>query len=388
MSANPKYELLQDQTIAFGGHTLYRIRALRDFGDVKAGDIGGFVESETNLSHDGNCWVADNAKVWDNAQVKDNARIIERAKVCGEAKVWGEASICRDATVEGRAQVWGTAQVYGDARVKDNALIRGYALVGEDACVSDDAQIFDHAQVYGGAMVGEQALVYHHALIDGNAQIGGNARVSGDAMVGGNAKISGNSVLTSGTHFGTKRASNSSPEQPTLKTVQKEIAKGDQYMHYTEIVDIAGEKLKISIKSDAYESQTYARIKVFSPTEKTWNDLASIHYSKMQTPAKLVYKASHDDPAHYQADRNALIDTACSVLGIERNPKAAKATQSADQDARHGQSFDAVAEQQGWTIDSQATVMRNFIEDKHMLKELAAFASDAADEENSAAPSM
>lgn len=31
------------------------------------GEIGGFIEDEKNLSHDGNAWVAGNARVTDNA---------------------------------------------------------------------------------------------------------------------------------------------------------------------------------------------------------------------------------------------------------------------------------------------------------------------------------
>ena len=44
-----KYELT-DETMEWEGHTLHRIKALRDFNDVKAGDLGGWVESEDNLS--------------------------------------------------------------------------------------------------------------------------------------------------------------------------------------------------------------------------------------------------------------------------------------------------------------------------------------------------
>ena len=59
-----KYEILMDKknTIEFEGRTLYRIRALRDFNDVKKGNIGGYIESESNLSQEGDCWVYDNAK--------------------------------------------------------------------------------------------------------------------------------------------------------------------------------------------------------------------------------------------------------------------------------------------------------------------------------------
>lgn len=61
-----KYELT-NKTIP--GTNLRRIRALRDFGDVKAGDLGGFVESEKNLSHGGCCWVFGNARVNRNQEL-------------------------------------------------------------------------------------------------------------------------------------------------------------------------------------------------------------------------------------------------------------------------------------------------------------------------------
>ncbi len=63
-----KYKLT-DETIEFDGKTLHRIRALRDFDDVKADDLGGFIQKEDNLSHDGNCWIGDYAKVYGNAKV-------------------------------------------------------------------------------------------------------------------------------------------------------------------------------------------------------------------------------------------------------------------------------------------------------------------------------
>lgn len=55
------------------GKTLYRIKALIAFGNVRVGDVGGFVECEANLSHDSNAWVSVNAQVLGNALVYDNA---------------------------------------------------------------------------------------------------------------------------------------------------------------------------------------------------------------------------------------------------------------------------------------------------------------------------
>ncbi|HEM4704294.1 TPA: polymer-forming cytoskeletal protein, partial [Streptococcus suis] len=49
-----KYELVLDDTIGFWGWKLFRIRALISFGSVEVGDLGGYIEKEDNLSHDGN----------------------------------------------------------------------------------------------------------------------------------------------------------------------------------------------------------------------------------------------------------------------------------------------------------------------------------------------
>ena len=74
-----KYELT-DETITFYGRTLHRIRACGDFvtitgEQIEVGDLGGFVETEENLSHDGMCWVYGNARVCGNAKVCGNAEI-------------------------------------------------------------------------------------------------------------------------------------------------------------------------------------------------------------------------------------------------------------------------------------------------------------------------
>ena len=57
-----KYELTSE-TKVFLGKTLYRIKALVQFGNVNAGDLGGWIEKEENLSQYGNAWVSGNAEV-------------------------------------------------------------------------------------------------------------------------------------------------------------------------------------------------------------------------------------------------------------------------------------------------------------------------------------
>ena len=81
-----KYELTEE-TKVIDGKTLFRIRALRSFGDIKAGDLGGFIENERNLSHGGNAWVGDNAQVGGNAEVYGDAWVGGYARVNGDGLI-------------------------------------------------------------------------------------------------------------------------------------------------------------------------------------------------------------------------------------------------------------------------------------------------------------
>ena len=71
-----KYKIRKDLSYAFDGHELYRVEALKDFGNVKKGSVGGFIEKEENLSQEGTCWIFLDAKVYDNAKVFGNAIIL------------------------------------------------------------------------------------------------------------------------------------------------------------------------------------------------------------------------------------------------------------------------------------------------------------------------
>ena len=82
---NKKFELLLDDTITIFGIKLFRIKALISFGNVEEGEVGGYVEKETNLSSSGDAWVYGNAKVSGNAEVYGNAWVYGNAKVSGDA---------------------------------------------------------------------------------------------------------------------------------------------------------------------------------------------------------------------------------------------------------------------------------------------------------------
>lgn len=105
-----KYEFTED-TKMFYGRTLHRIKALRSFGDVSVGDLGGWIEKEDNLSQVGNAWVSDNAEVFDNAAVSGNALVTDNACVSGKARVTGNSGVYGNAWVNDNADVFGNADV-------------------------------------------------------------------------------------------------------------------------------------------------------------------------------------------------------------------------------------------------------------------------------------
>ena len=163
-----KYKLT-DETINLNGATLYRIEALKYFGEIKKGDKGGFIESENNLAHEGDAWVSDDACVY------------------GSACVYGDACVFGCACVYDNALVSGNGQVYGNARVCGNSRVYGSARVTDDACVYGDAFVRGDARVYGNARV------YNHAYVYGDARVCGDALVRGYACVCGDAEISNKS---------------------------------------------------------------------------------------------------------------------------------------------------------------------------------------------------
>ena len=130
-----KFELTSESIVNILGKKLFQIKALIEFGNVKEGELGGFVEKEENLSHDGNAWVSGNAevcgdaRVYGDAKVYGDARVYGDAKVCGDARVYGDAKVCGDARVCGNAKVCGDARVCGNAWVcwdADYATVKGF----------------------------------------------------------------------------------------------------------------------------------------------------------------------------------------------------------------------------------------------------------------------
>ena len=74
-----KYEFTgetKEIKLLFRTAVLHRIRATVSFGFVKIGDLGGWIEKEENLSHEGKAWVCGDAEVWGNAKVFSASHVL------------------------------------------------------------------------------------------------------------------------------------------------------------------------------------------------------------------------------------------------------------------------------------------------------------------------
>jgi len=135
-----KYKLTNNKKDVCG-RTLYQIEALKDFGNIKKGDLGGWIEREDNLSQDDNCWVSGNARVSGDAWVSGNARVSGNAKLSTNLhykKGWfiggddtGEITNITDKT---GTDYWKAQYVLGDYEIEeqdDNVALEAIKLLEE-----------------------------------------------------------------------------------------------------------------------------------------------------------------------------------------------------------------------------------------------------------------
>ncbi len=163
-----KYRITSEKK-EYNGVTLYRIR--REYTDTP----GGWIENESNLSRDDNCFIFDNAMVFGNAKVTGNAIISDNVKI------------------------YGNAIIRGNSKVKNNAKIYGNVLVEDNVTISDGAVIYDNAVIKDNVKISGGAMIYDNAVIKDNAHVSGAAIVRGDAIVEKNGWVTGYAIIEDST---------------------------------------------------------------------------------------------------------------------------------------------------------------------------------------------
>lgn len=179
-----KYELIKESKDTFMGREIYRIRALKDFCDIKVGDVGGWVCSENNLSQEGECWIYDEAKCLDNSRVYDNAMMFDNAimfgnsvmydnavmlnnsimydnsKMFNKAKMFDKSIMCNNAEMCGNATMYDSSIMYDNSKMYDEARMYDNARMFNDSAIYDNAKMFDNAVMYDTATMGKDKLLY------------------------------------------------------------------------------------------------------------------------------------------------------------------------------------------------------------------------------------
>lgn len=147
---------------------VYRIQALRDFGDVKEGDLGGYLESENNLSQEGNCWVYDTSCVLKDARVYDNAIVCKKSYINNSAQVYGNSyveytAVLHNAKIFDNAKIYGRVFIHNDVKVYDNAIIK------KDS--GSYLAIYKTVNIYGNAFVTGAGAIYGTCKMHGNSTL-------------------------------------------------------------------------------------------------------------------------------------------------------------------------------------------------------------------------
>ena len=179
VTPEPKYRLTSN-TKYYKGVYLQQIKAVRDFGDIKKGTLGGFVRSTDNLSQEGLCWIDETSIVAEGARVTDDAQITRYSKVHGHAEVSGEATV-NNSEVSEFATVRDKAFAY-DSELSGASWL-GREAVAEKATLKDYASVTDCGRV-SGSLSGR-------ARVEGAAQFSGSAT---DNVVIGGESVVGDSV--------------------------------------------------------------------------------------------------------------------------------------------------------------------------------------------------
>jgi len=99
-----------------------------------------------------------------------------------------------------------------------------------------------------------------------------------------------------------------------LKVIDTQIAKGRQSVDFTQVEEKGEHRLRISIKSDSYAFQCYARISRWNGTK--WEQVHSIHHNLMTTQSGLTYKPNGTNHDNFVADARQLRKVAHKIVGV------------------------------------------------------------------------
>ena len=136
-----KYELT-DITMRYEGRILYRIRALKDFADVKKGKLGGWVETEDNLSQKGNCWIYNNAKCMDNARMYDNSIMFDRSEMHDNSVMYDYSRMYGNSEMHDYSKMCDNSEMHEGSKMYNNSIISEHGEMWKNGVLDGDKNLY------------------------------------------------------------------------------------------------------------------------------------------------------------------------------------------------------------------------------------------------------
>lgn len=288
-SENAKYTLDASTGRQFdipehGMVNLYRVVAVRDIPKwgVKSGDVGGWVEDPEILSHDGNAWIAGEAKVlWgihveNDALIKDNAVVMRKpgnggwiCYVKDEARISGDAQVISCEEVSGEASIGGNARV-AFSEIKDNASVLENAtvvkcVISGDSIVKGDA----HADT---AVIADMTIIEGMSKVLKNCTFKGINHLKGKAIVGPgeeiiNQSVSGTNIVPMKTPVGNRKGEKISKEYEEWNASVDAVIKRISEKHNLNVEVEPAEKAKKNIPVVETLGETLRRKNINVPVQ-------------------------------------------------------------------------------------------------------------------------
>ena len=163
-----KYEIVKGNNKLFNGIEYFRIRALKDFYDVRKGDFGGYIESEDNLSQEGNCWIYDDSEVFGTTHISGNTKVINKSKIRTKGEI-----VINDGIID-NTSILDDASIKCDYASFCDTIISGEAIIRVKECHIRNSTIYDFSNIHADDAGIDDSKICGHTIINANSISLGN----------------------------------------------------------------------------------------------------------------------------------------------------------------------------------------------------------------------
>lgn len=151
------------ETIEYNDIVLNRIQALVDFFEVKAGDLGGWIEKEENLSQEGDCWVYDESKAMGGTKISGLVFVSESSIII-DSEI-SEHAIISNSKVTSCSIVTGGTMI-SDSKISGESYINCHTIQG---CELDNVRAVDDTSMFETYLECRAENTYSNMIVNRNS---------------------------------------------------------------------------------------------------------------------------------------------------------------------------------------------------------------------------